>query len=117
MSFQPKPSRAIQIWISIVAVVLTALFLETRGNQTRAINFIVNTDIDDVGADVLIDNRKVGIVSSSGVDGPGGGVYLGYVQPGQHSIEVRKEGFKPYSKQIDMRQEQYLGVDLERPNN
>jgi len=36
---------------------------------------------------------------------------------GKHQVEVRKEGYKPYTKAIDMQQEQYLGVDLERLNN
>ncbi|CAN5402782.1 hypothetical protein BH10CYA1_BH10CYA1_00620 [soil metagenome] len=117
MSFQPKSSRAPQIWIAVVVGVLIVLFFETRGNHTKTLNFVVNTDADDVGAEVLIDNQKVGTISSSSADGPGGGVYLGYLQQGKHQVEVRKEGFKPFGKEIDMHQEQYLGVDLERLNN
>ncbi len=117
MSFQPKASRAAQIWIAVIVGVLVVLFLETRGNQTKTLNFVVNSDADDVGADVLVDNQKVGTISSSSVDGPGGGVFLGYLQQGKHQVEVRKEGFKTFSKEIDMHQEQYLGVDLERVNN
>lgn len=117
MTFQPKASRASQIWIAVVVGVLFVLFLETQGNHTKTLNFVVNTDADEVGAEVLIDNQKVGTISSSSVDGPGGGVYLGYLPQGRHLVEVRKEGFKPFSKEIDMRQEQYLGVDLERLNN
>lgn len=117
MSFQPKVSRAAQIWIAVIVGVLIVLFLEMQGNQTRTLNFVVNTDADDVGAEVLIDNQKVGTISSSSVDGPGGGVFLGYLQQGKHQVEVRKEGFKPFSKEIDMHQEQYLGVDLEPVKN
>ncbi|MBS1952878.1 MAG: PEGA domain-containing protein [Cyanobacteria bacterium SZAS-4] len=117
MSFQPKASRAAQIWIAVIVGVLIVLFLEMQGNQTKTLNFVVNTDADDVGAEVLVDNQKVGIISSSTVDGPGGGVFLGYLRQGKHQVEVRKEGFKPFSKEIDMHQEQYLGVDLERVNN
>jgi hypothetical protein len=117
MSFEPRASRAAQIWIAVVVGVLFALFLETRGNQTRTLNFVVNSDADDVGAEVLVDNQKVGTISSSSAEGPGGGVYLGYLLQGKHHVEVRKDGYKPYSKEIDMHQEQYLGVDLERLNN
>jgi PEGA domain len=117
MSFQPKASRAVQIWLAVVVGVLIVLFLETRGNQVRTLNFIVNADADDVGAEVLVDNQKAGTITASNAEGPGGGVYLGYLQPGKHVLEVRKEGFKPYSKEIDMHQEQYLGVDLQPLNN
>lgn len=78
---------------------------------------VLNTDGDDVGAAVLVDNRKVGTISSSCADGPGGGVYYGYLQSGQHLVQVRKEGFQPFGKRIDMHQEQYLGVDLQPVKN
>lgn len=117
MNVEPKASRAAQAWIAVVIGVLFVLFLETRGNHTRTLNFVVNTDVDDVGAEVLVDNHKVGAVENSTADGPGGGVYLGYLPQGKHRVEVRKEGFKPFTKEIEMQQEHYLGVDLEKANN
>ena len=117
MSVQPKESKAARLWIAVLIGVLFVLFLETQGKQTRTLNFVVNSDGDDVGAEVLVDNRRVGAIETSTADGPVGGVFLGYLPRGKHRVEVRKDGFKPYSKEIDMQQEQYLGVDLERLNN
>ncbi len=88
MNFQPRASRAAQIWIAVVVGVLFVLFLETQGNQTKTLNFVLNTDADDVGAEVLVDNQKVGNITSSTTDGPGGGVYLGYFEQGRHLLEV-----------------------------
>ncbi|HEY9680997.1 MAG TPA: carboxypeptidase-like regulatory domain-containing protein [Drouetiella sp.] len=110
---EPKVSKAAQLWVAVLLGVLFVLFLETRGNHTQTMNFVVNTDADDVGAEVLVDNKRLGAVENSTADGPGGGVFLGYLPRGNHHVEVRKSGFKPYGKDIDMQQEQYLGVDLE----
>ncbi len=101
------------MWITVVCVVLAVLFVETQGNRTQLLNFMINTGDDDIDAEVVIDNQKVGTISSSSSQGPGGGVFIGYLQPGKHLVQIRKQGFKPFSKQIDMHHELYLGVDLE----
>lgn len=117
MTLQARASRAAQLWVAILVCVLVLLFIETRNTPTKTLNFCINTGSDDVGAEVFVDNQKAGAVSSSTVDGPGGGVFLGYLPRGKHHVEVRKEGCKPYNTDIDMQQEHYLGVDLEPANN
>ncbi len=117
MSVQPKQSKAAQLWIAVLFGVLLVLFLETQGKHSKTLNFVVNTDADDVGAQVVVDNHPLGVVEASSADGPGGGVFLGYLTQGKHRVEVRKDGFEPYSKDIEMHQEQYLGVDLKGAKN
>ncbi|HEY9676400.1 MAG TPA: PEGA domain-containing protein [Drouetiella sp.] len=80
-------------------------------------NFVVTTDSDDIGAEVIVDKQKIGAVSKSTADGPGGGVFMGYLPRGKHTVEVHKEGYKPYTREFDMLQEQYLGVDLQAQSN
>jgi hypothetical protein len=116
VSVEPKESKAALLWIAVLVGVLFVLFLETQGKHTQTLNFVVNTDPDDVGAEVLVDNQRLGAVENSTVDGPGGGVFIGYLPRGKHRVEVRKDGFKPYGRDIDMQQEQYLGVDLQPLN-
>jgi hypothetical protein len=113
MTFQPKPSAAAKIWLGVVAVVLCLLFLETRNPKQIGQNLIVNTDTDGVGAQVLIDNQKVGTVQAGESAGLGGGVFRSYLSAGKHELSVRKSGFRPFVAQLDMKREAFVGVDLQ----
>ena len=113
MTFQPKPSAAAKIWLGVVAVVLCVLFLETRNAKQIGQNLIVNTDTDGVGAEVLIDNQKVGTVQTGESPGLGGGVFRAYLGSGKHQLTVSKSGFRPFKEQLDMKREAFVGVDLQ----
>ena len=117
MPFNPRPSQAVNLWWSLVAFVLITLFFETRSVHHNGINFLINTGVSAVGAQVLIDNNKVGEISISGDSGPGGGVFWGSFRPGSHLVELHKNGFRAFSEQVDMHQETYMGVDLQPVNN
>jgi hypothetical protein len=113
MTFQPKPPVASKIWLGIIAVVLCALFFETRDPRQAGQNFIVNTDSDGVGAEVLIDNQKVGTVQSCEAAGLGGGVFRAYLGSGKHELTVRKNGFRTINQHLEMKREAFVGVDLQ----
>jgi len=113
MTFQPRPSGASKIWLGIVAVVLCVLFLETQDAKQDQQNLIVSTDSDGVGAEVLIDNQKVGTVAAGDASGLGGGVFRGHLGSGAHDLIVQKNGYKPFNKLLNMKREAFVGVDLQ----
>jgi len=117
MPFTPKSSIATQLWLGILATVLVVLFLETGGKQQPGRNFYINTDSNAEGASVVVDGVAVGTVGSAGRSGMGGGSFWGYLTTGEHSVELRKVGFQPFKKTIDMHGEEYLGVDLKPARN
>ena len=116
-AFQPKPSKATQWWLGILAVVLAILFWETKGQPHSGFNFFINTDSDAEGAEVLVDGQKQGKIGDSTSTGIGGGAFWGHLSRGKHTVELRKNGYAPCSKEIDMHGEEYLGVDLQRNKN
>ena len=106
-----------KIWMGLLFLVLFLLFLETRNGRQDKLNFFINTDSAAIGADVYIDQQKVGVISGAGGSGLGGGTFWSFLRNGPHLIEVKKSNYATYSKQIDMHQEEYLGVDLQRTNH
>ena len=107
-----EPTRARLLWISIVVVVLGLLWLETRHEGTGSHNLFLNADSNAVGAEVLIDGGSRGLMTSSGSGGLGGAVFYGHIGDGRHAIEVRKQGYRPFLKEIEMRREDYVKVEL-----
>jgi hypothetical protein len=117
MSFVAKESKATRWWFGLLILVLVALFFETAGQQHGGCNLFINTDSDTEGADVIVDGKKVGSVAGAGSSGMGGGAFWGYLTRGEHLVELRKQGFQPFHKAIDMHGEEYLGVDLKPARN
>lgn len=112
-----KTSMAPRIWFGLLLVVLCVLYLETRNGRHDKLNFFINTDSAAIGADVYIDHQKAGLISGAGGSGLGGGTFWTFLRNGPHLIEVKKANYATYSKEIDMHQEEYLGVDLQRANH
>jgi hypothetical protein len=104
-------------WFGILILVLVVLFLETRGEDYAGCNFFVSTDSDSEGAQVIVDGKKLGVVSGAHSAGIGGGAFWGYLTRGKHVIQLVKPAFEPFSKEIVVQGEAYLGVDLKRSKN
>ena len=112
-----KRFHASRIWLSISAVVLLLLWLETRNQSSSSYNLFLNGDSQSLGAEVWIDGTRLGEMGRSGGEGLGGAVFYGHVENGQHHIEIRKAGFKPFVSSLDMIGEDYLSVDLKPESN
>jgi len=108
----PKSSRAIVIWLGVVIVVLSVLWFETRHNVGHSFNLFLSGEADTVGSEVFVDGKKFGVMVASGNSGLGGGAFWTHVNDGPHVIEVRKQDFGTFSKQINMKREDYIGVSL-----
>ncbi len=108
----PKSSRAMVIWMGIVIAVLAVLWFETRHNVGHNFNLFLSGEADTVGSDVFVDGKKLGAMQASGNSGLGGGAFWTHVNDGPHLIEVRKPEFAPFSKEINMKREDYIGVSL-----
>ncbi|MBX9878867.1 MAG: hypothetical protein K2Y22_10460 [Candidatus Obscuribacterales bacterium] len=112
IAITPKSSRALKIWIALVVVVLAVLWLETRHNVGQNFNLFLSGEADTVGSEVFVDGKKVGAMVASEDSGLGGGAFWTHINDGPHLIEVRKAEFTTFSKQINMRREDYIGVNL-----
>ncbi len=117
MVFTPKSSSATKWWLGILLLVLVALFLETRTRHNAGSNFLVNTNNEAMGAEVIVDGQRLGTVGTAQNSGIGGGAFWGHLTRGRHVVELRKPGYLPFSKDVDMRGEAFLGVDLKPQNN
>lgn len=108
----PKSSRAMIIWMALVAVVLAVLWFETRHNVGHNFNLFLSGEADVVGSEVFVDGKKLGVMVASGNSGLGGGAFWTRIDDGPHVIEVRKPEFATFSKSINMKREDYIGVSL-----
>jgi hypothetical protein len=111
--FQPRQSNANRIWIFTVLVVLTVLFFETRTKSSTAANFCISSNSEATGAEVFIDDTKVGTLAKEGAGGLGGSAFRGLLMPGHHKIEIKKPNSKTFSRDIEMKKELYLEVALD----
>lgn len=107
-----KASHALRVWIALVVCVLLALWIETSNPTHQTYNLFLSGDSQLLGASVIVDEKPSGAMSGSGSSGLGGAIYYGRVSNGRHKIEVRKQGFDPFVKEIDMQGEDYINVDL-----
>ena len=81
--------------------------------QQGGSNFFIGTDSQADGAEVIVDGKKLGTIASVRGSGIGGGAFWGHLTRGKHRVEVSKPGYKPFTKEIEMQGEEYMGVDLQ----
>lgn len=112
ITITPKSSRAMIIWLAVVITVLAVLWFETRDHSARNFNLFLSGEADTVGSEVFIDGKKLGQMVESGNSGLGGGAFWTHLNDGPHVIEVRKPEFATFSKQINMKREDYIAVSL-----
>lgn len=117
MKLTPKSSPAARWWLGILAVVLILLFLETKGTRDAGSNFLITTNQEAQGAEVIVDGQKLGVVGTSKSSGLGGGAFWAHLTRGKHTVELRKPEFEPFSKELEMHGEAYMGVDLKPKKN
>jgi hypothetical protein len=115
-----RQSFANRRWLGILFFVLAVLFFETSGFEKPVDNVIVNGDDETLGAQVFVDKKLIGILGGAddqkNKTGLNGSVLLARLKPGSHLLEVKKEYYKTFSKPIDVRLEEYIGVDLVKAN-
>jgi hypothetical protein len=115
-----RQSAANRSWLGILFFVLAVLFFETWGAQKPVDNVIVNGDDEALGAQVFVDNKLIGTLAGAddqkNKTGLNGSVLLTRLKPGSHLLEVKKDKYKTFSKPIDVRLEEYIGVDLVKAN-
>ena len=90
-----KPSVLIPV-IVLIIVVLIATFLITRGSNSRVVHQrpgYISVASSPSGADVYINGKKIGATHI--------GNYR--LKPGSYSIVVRKDGYKDYTKDVDVK--------------
>ncbi len=111
-----RRSRALRVWLAVVVSVLFLLWLETDKGPHRTYNLYLSGDSGLVGSRVVIDGQPAGVMSHAGGTGLGGALFYGKLKNGPHEIEVRRPGFQPFVRKIDMHGEYYTSVDL-RPSS
>jgi hypothetical protein len=112
--FQPRASRANNLWVIVLLVVLGVLYCEMSGSVRHNFNCCVSASADLIGADVLIDHEKVGTIKKEESGGLGGGAFRILLSPGHHLIEVKKPDFKDFSRDVEMKKELYLEANPAR---
>jgi hypothetical protein len=113
MAFTPKASIATRLWLGILILVLAALFAETKSGDRVDSNFLISTNSSAQGAAVIVDGKKLGVIGDGTGSATGGGAFWGHLTRGKHLVELVKDGYKKYTKEVDMHGEEYMGVDLQ----
>lgn len=108
-----KQSNASRVWLAVVTSVLLLLWWQTRNPTSSRFNFFLNGDSVAVGAAVLIDGKVVGRMTAPATSGLGGAAFYTDLTDGRHVVEVRKPGYKPFKKEIDMATKGYVSVELQ----
>jgi hypothetical protein len=113
LSFQPKHSGANMLWFGLVAIVLLALFCETRQGSVGNANVCISSNDEGDGAEVFIDRLKIGMLTHDS-SGLGGTAFRFSLLPGRHLFVVKKPSYDDFSREIELRKELYLEVTLHR---
>ncbi|HEY9755436.1 MAG TPA: hypothetical protein V6C97_09755 [Oculatellaceae cyanobacterium] len=79
--------------------------------SSSASNVCISSTSDASGAEVLIDDTKVGVLARDEASGLGGSAFRCLLAPGHHKLEIKK-ATKSFTRDIDMRKELYLEVAL-----
>lgn len=106
-----RNSRAIPIWLAVIALVLIALFLQTR-TQITSYNFLIEGNGQTDGATVSVDGRPSGVMrtlNEGGVSTTGLRLHL---SDGTHQVVVSKSGFQPQTATVVVKGEDFLGIQL-----
>jgi hypothetical protein len=115
-----RQSAANRSWLGLFFFVLSVLLFETSGPQKSVDNIVVNGDDEAVGAEVFVDNKLIGTLvgadDQKNKTGLNGSVLLARLKPGSHLLEVKKDNYKTFSRDIDVQPEVYIGVDLVKAN-
>ena len=97
----------------MVAIVLAVLFFETRTKSSTASNFCISSSSEAAGAEVFIDDTRVGTLTKEDASGLGGTAFRGLLASGHHKLEIKQSNAKPFSRDIEMKKELYLEVALD----
>lgn len=112
MTLVMKPSRAKQLWLAVLVVVLACMYYQTSHHHGSDYNFLVHANSDANGARVFIDGQDCGVLTTSDHADMSGTNFRNWLSHGWHVVEVRKTGFKPFKKRFSMGMEGFVGVDL-----
>ncbi|MCA9803004.1 MAG: hypothetical protein KC777_13625 [Cyanobacteria bacterium HKST-UBA02] len=105
-----KQSRAVRIWLLIIAAVLLLLFLETSGAGQKGANVALTTSREAVGAAVIVDGRKEGTVEDGRSWGVDGGIAVLELGSGNHKLELKKDERLILEKTISIDNREYIDL-------
>ena len=108
-----KRSQAVKLWFAVLIGVLALMYWETLNRPGAEYNLVVQANSEAVGAKVIIDGQERGVINAADRDDIGGACFRDKLPRGQHLLEVRKPGFKTFSETVAMKQEAFVGVDLQ----
>ena len=111
--YLPKRSQAPKLWLIVAALVLAVIFAETRTSGQCNSNLFLNGDSESVGGIVYVDGTSLGKITSANNSGLSGGAFWCHLSNGYHLLEIKKPGYKTFSKSLDFKRQDYLGVSLE----
>jgi len=105
-----KRSRAVRIWLLVLAAVLILLFIETSGSGEKGANVALTTSREAVGAAVIVDGRKEGIVEDGRSRGVDGGIAVLELGSGSHKLELKKDERLILDKTISVDNREYIDL-------
>lgn len=111
LDLQPKPSRAVIVWMLVIAVVLAILGYEMHGELKPAYNVAISMSGDVSDCEIFVDGQPSGKFNPSNKgDGDGHSAWL-KLDNGKHHIEIKKAGQPLQSKDIEVKGKEYLRFD------
>jgi hypothetical protein len=112
-AIQRKPSKSIPIWLTLIAAVLTCLYLQ-MGSGGSSYNFLIESGSDAEGAQVTVDGKPMGSLAAQSDAGVKVIALRLQLADGEHNIEVTKPGFQPQKVTMFIKGEDFLAVDLKQ---
>ncbi len=109
-----KTSPAIKIWLGVLVLVLTVLWLQTRHTRGSEQNLVLTGDSTAIGASVSLDGKPAGCMKASENVGLGGAVFYGQLPDGEHEIEVSKKGYDPYVTKLTLKGAAFQEITLKQ---
>ncbi len=109
LALQPKPSRAVILWMLLIAIVLAVLGYEMHGDNRPALNVVINMTGEASDCEAIVDGESRGKFASS--DKNGDQLIWLKLDNGKHHIDIQKAGKTFQSRDFEVKGKEYLRFD------
>jgi hypothetical protein len=109
LALQPKPSRAVILWMLLIAIVLAVLGYEMHGDKHPPLNVAINMTGDASDCEAIVDEKSRGGFLSS--ERNNNHMLWLNLDNGKHHIDIQKAGKTFQSRDFEVNGKVYLRFD------
>ncbi|MDZ4837976.1 MAG: hypothetical protein SGJ27_29690 [Candidatus Melainabacteria bacterium] len=111
LDLQPKPSRAVIVWMLLIAVVLAVLGYEMHGEKRTAYNVVISMNGDVKNYEIVVDGEPRGKFKVNDKNDDDLHTAWLKIDDGKHHVDIKKDGQPIQSRDFEVKGKAYLRFD------